>query len=366
MLVLAVDAPIPSVLALRAALRSSGEEPHAALTTQSSNGRKRFRKSLVDDARSKGYATDMEQPPNPESAPAQSFESRLSRVKAWTLIPTFYGPMIAWAFIKAAATACCQGLGVSAYVSHQVTDAMVYTSLLVWWLVLAAPRPYSVRATMGRPLHLAGWGQLLVAALGVSCLGFIELLSVNFLDLWRAAASGGTSIIHLTGADPANLVAVLFLVVVAPLVEELVFRGTLFRAWRARWNPVLALLASSVAFGVLHPQKVGSFLAAVTFALLYTRTRSLWANVLAHSLGNGTIVALGTLHYFWASPQLVLNGPVAYGAFALTLLLGTGVWIHFVIKSWRTLGAPLSPDPLPATSAASPEASPEALHVGSQ
>jgi membrane protease YdiL (CAAX protease family) len=57
------------------------------------------------------------------------------------------------------------------------------------------------------------------------------------------------------------------------LVEELVFRGTLFRAWRARWNPVLALLASSALFGVLHPQKVTTFAAAVTFALLYTRTR---------------------------------------------------------------------------------------------
>lgn len=49
---------------------------------------------------------------------------------------------------------------------------------------------------------------------------------------------------RLAGSAPAHLVALLFLVVVAPLVEELVFRGTLFRAWRARWNPGVALLAS--------------------------------------------------------------------------------------------------------------------------
>jgi hypothetical protein len=92
----------------------------------------------------------------------------------------------------------------------------------------------------------------------------------------------------------------------------------------------------------------------------------MWANVLAHSLSNGMLFAVGGLHYFWASPQLVLKGPVAYGTFPLILLIGIGAWVHFVIKSWRTLGAPLSPDSLPATSAAAPAAPPEALRVGSQ
>lgn len=109
---------------------------------------------------------------------------------------------------------------------------------------------------------------------------------------------------QLKGPDPASLIELLFLVVVGPLVEELVFRGTLFRAWRASWNPVVALLASSALFAALHPLELESFFAAVTFVLLYTRTRSLWANLLAHSLTNGMLVAVGTLHYFWDSPQI--------------------------------------------------------------
>lgn len=302
--------------------------------------------------------TVMAEPVHFVSPPSESFESRLSRVSAWTLVPAYGGALLAGSLIK-------HGLGVSAYASLQLTNAIVFSSLLVWWLVLAAPRPFSVGVTMGRPLHLAGCGLAMVAGLGVSCLSYIELLSGNFLDLWRAATSGGPSTIRLTGADPANLVALLFLVAVGPLVEELVFRGTLFRVWRARWNPVLALLASSALFGLLHPLKVSSFLAAVTFVLLYTRTRSLWATVLAHSLGNGTVAVMGALHYFWASPQIVLSGPVGYGAFALTLLTGAGVWLHFVIKSWRTLRAPLPPDSVPAAPAASPTAPAEAMRVGS-
>jgi len=57
----------------------------------------------------------MEQPLNPVSAPPQSFESRLSRGRAWTLVPTFYGPILVWAIVKYGLIR--QGLEVSAYVS---------------------------------------------------------------------------------------------------------------------------------------------------------------------------------------------------------------------------------------------------------
>lgn len=302
----------------------------------------------------------MERPSNSVDSSPQSFDGRLSRLKAWTLLPVALGPLLAWAFIE-------QGRGVSDYVSRQLTSAILNAALLGWWLVLAAPRPYSVRATLGRPLSLAGYGHVLVASLGVLCLGFMDMLGRHSGELLQAASSGATYTIGLTGPDPANLVALSFSVVVAPLVEELVFRGALFRGWRIRWSPLVALLVSNVLFGACHKFGVGAFISGVTFALLYTRTGSLWANVLCHSLTNAAWVAVGGLHYFWASPQLVLDRPVAYGAFALTLLIGIGAWLHFVLRSWRTLGAPLSPDSVPVTSSvSSPAAPPEALRVGSQ
>ena len=80
---------------------------------------------------------------------------------------------------------------------------------------------------------------------------------------------------------------------------------------------------------------------------------------------NASLYVVGALHYFWGSPQLVLNGALAYGVFALTLLIGIGAWLHFVNTSRRTLGAPLSPDSVPAPSAASPAVPSEAPRVGS-
>jgi hypothetical protein len=71
------------------------------------------------------------------------------------------------------------------------------------------------------------------------------------------------------------------------------------------------------------------------------------------------LFAVGGLHYFWASPQLVLKGSVEYGAFALILLIAIGAWLHFVIRSWRTLGAPLPSGSVPATGSVSLAAPPE-------
>ncbi|HEU4579865.1 MAG TPA: CPBP family intramembrane glutamic endopeptidase [Polyangiaceae bacterium] len=206
-----------------------------------------------------------------------------------------------------------------------------------------------------------------MTSLGVLCLTFIAIVARDMENLLRAATGGETYTIGLTGPDPANLVALSFSVAIAPLVEELVFRGSLFLAWRARWSPVVALLVSNVLFGACHKFGAAAFISGVTFTLLYTRTGSLWANVLCHSLTNAAWVAMGGLHYFWTSPQLVLDSPLAYGAFAVTLLTGTSIWIHFVLTSWQTLGAPPSQDSLSATpSASSLPAPPETLRAGRQ
>ncbi len=233
-----------------------------------------------------------------------------------------------------------------------------------WWLAVV-PRPYSysVRATIGRPLTLARCKLVMVAALALSCLSFLEM--ANVWKLLRTASTGGVYVIGLPGLDPTREAA-FFISVVTPLVEELIFRGALFRGWRVRWSPAVALLVSSVIFGALHDLRVCVIFSGAIYALLYTRTRSLWASVLAHGLHNATFFAMGWVHYFRPSWRLVLDGPVAYGAFLLAALVGVGILLHFVIGSWRTLGTPISPDSLPPTPGASPAALAEAERLGSQ
>ena len=82
---------------------------------------------------------------------------------------------------------------------------------------------------------------------------------------------------------------VLVAVVMAPLFEEIVFRGFLFRGFANSWGWVWGALASSAVFGLAHLQlDVFLPLAALGFALAwaYRQTGSLWTCITMHGLFN--------------------------------------------------------------------------------
>jgi membrane protease YdiL (CAAX protease family) len=95
--------------------------------------------------------------------------------------------------------------------------------------------------------------------------------------------------------DPNLLIAISAVVViamVAPVTEELFFRGFVFAGLRSRWSLWPAAIAVGLIFGLVHaptgPTAVIP-LAALGVALcwLYDRTGSLWPCVFAHVINNG-------------------------------------------------------------------------------
>lgn len=82
----------------------------------------------------------------------------------------------------------------------------------------------------------------------------------------------------------------LLAVVLAPLFEELFFRGFLFRGLARSWGWLPAAVVSAAAFGIAHLQlSVFVPLFALGFALawVYKRTGSLWTSISLHALFNG-------------------------------------------------------------------------------
>lgn len=82
-------------------------------------------------------------------------------------------------------------------------------------------------------------------------------------------------------------------VVLAPLTEEVIFRGCLYgvaRKFAGRWP---AIIFTAVVFALIHghlPSLPGLMILAVTLALVYERTGSLWAPIGLHALFNGLTV----------------------------------------------------------------------------
>jgi membrane protease YdiL (CAAX protease family) len=88
---------------------------------------------------------------------------------------------------------------------------------------------------------------------------------------------------------------IVLVVVGAPVIEELFFRGLLLRSIEARWNDGLALGASAVLFGLAHFQLL-QLPALVMFGLVAgycaQRTGRLGMSVFAHAGFNATTVLL--------------------------------------------------------------------------
>lgn len=90
-------------------------------------------------------------------------------------------------------------------------------------------------------------------------------------------------------------------VIIAPLAEELLFRGLLYRFLKSRMSARWAMVASSVCFGAIH-FNVSSFIPLTFFGMVlvraYERTGSLKVPILMHALFNAstTFFALASSH----------------------------------------------------------------------
>lgn len=102
---------------------------------------------------------------------------------------------------------------------------------------------------------------------------------------WWAASS-------VASAPVGNVVLA---VLVAPVVEELVFRGVLYRSLRTRLPVGAAVALTTVAFTVGHASGSvpGALLLGVVAAMAYERTRTLLAPVAVHAASNAAMLLFG-------------------------------------------------------------------------
>jgi uncharacterized protein len=78
-------------------------------------------------------------------------------------------------------------------------------------------------------------------------------------------------------------------IVLAPVVEEILFRGIAYKAIRDQGYPKVALICSSLLFGVIHfslMTLIPLTFFAIVLAVLYERTGNLMASITAHSVFN--------------------------------------------------------------------------------
>lgn len=125
-----------------------------------------------------------------------------------------------------------------------------------------------------------------------------------------------------------NLAATLAVCVLAPLLEEMLFRGIILRSFLRQYPVWPAIIGSAALFGLAHMnlyQFVAAFALGMYCGWLYQRTRSLIPTIIVHASYNSII----TLLTFF--PEGVMAGWLESGSvlvWVLTLGLGgLGAWV---------------------------------------
>lgn len=123
-----------------------------------------------------------------------------------------------------------------------------------------------------------------------------------------------------TGSN--NIMTVLIVIVVAPLLEEFLFRGIILDGLLKRYSPTKAIWVSSILFGLMHfnPwQFVSAMIVGLLAGWIYYRTKELllcilihlannaWATFSADAFENRTGDSLhATNHFIYVAPALLV------------------------------------------------------------
>lgn len=145
-------------------------------------------------------------------------------------------------------------------------------------------------------LDQEGWRRSVSLAVGVSALALPVALLLNSVSEAALVALRGKAemqptmqILEVTVGSFRRVCFGFAAIVLAPVSEEILFRGILYPAIKLRGYPKIALISTSLVFALIHGSLmtlVPLFFLSLVFVWLYERTGTLAAPIVAHSFFN--------------------------------------------------------------------------------
>lgn len=135
------------------------------------------------------------------------------------------------------------------------------------------------------------------------------------------------------------ILAFITIVVLAPLLEELLFRGIILEGYLKNYSPANSILISSFLFALIHgnlAQGIGALVMGIVVGLLYWRTKSLLFCIALHIINNLTAFLLliadpESIGSETSTRELINNDSIYFLIyFMVCLLLATTGWYLWV------------------------------------
>ena len=216
--------------------------------------------------------------------------------------------------------------------SDELLSALLYLPVIAWiWFMVV--RRGGVR--LGAMLRWPALGTYWFVVAGMLVVQFMfSLAAITLTELVAPWMDDS-----LAGVGQGNLLlALIGIVILPPLVEEITFRGILLERFAVKWRVGVAVIVSAVCFGILHADPIGAGMFGVVTGLLYLRTGSLWPGIIIHFVNN--LVAIISIRI--AGPEAAAQTPTLSESLTtagLFLVLSLPFLVWFIWTHWPTRGS---------------------------
>ncbi|MCB2359678.1 CPBP family intramembrane glutamic endopeptidase [Clostridium estertheticum] len=95
------------------------------------------------------------------------------------------------------------------------------------------------------------------------------------------------------------IISIISVIIVAPIYEEIIFRGILLKGMSKKTNSAVAIVVSALLFAVVHmniPQGINAFLLGLVLGFIYLNKKSIYLSIFAHFINN--VLALSLSSFF--------------------------------------------------------------------
>lgn len=138
--------------------------------------------------------------------------------------------------------------------------------------------------------------------------------------------------IFLEFANQKGVFSFLAIVIAAPIIEELIFRGIILNGLLQKYSQVKSIILSSVLFGIVHLnpwQFVSATIIGIFSGWVYYRTKKLSLSILIHLVNN--LIAFLGMYFMDAETMMNESLTELYGGFINLILITFGAILVSII-----------------------------------
>ena len=204
-----------------------------------------------------------------------------------TLIQNDYRPISGWSLLRFLAVCVAAYLGLAVVVFFLRPQLSMLTALSTFFViglagVVVAVAPLGKQALPALGLRSANWKYPVFGALGTVALSVA-------VSQFGVEPQGMKQVLQVVREPHELAVSLLAIGVLAPIAEELVFRGLLYGWIAGRWGGTAGLVVSSLAFAAAHYEPAHIILVlplGFLFGWLRRRSDSLVPSLCSHIVNN--------------------------------------------------------------------------------